>query len=87
MVLSVFFRKRLVWLHSRLLGIKNQNWLDRKLAKVTNTVFTVRRVSNNSGFQAVLGIRIRRIRMFLGLQDPDLLVRDTDTDPDPFLFS
>jgi|LakMenEpi03Aug12_release.lakeMendotaPanAssembly.Ray.scaffolds.fasta_scaffold182749_2 hypothetical protein len=30
-----------------------------------------------------LGIRIRRIRMFLGLSDPDPLVRGTDPDPDP----
>jgi hypothetical protein len=43
-------------------------------------------------FKAVLGIRIRiqirRIRMFLGLPDPDLLVRGTDSasDPDPSLF-
>jgi hypothetical protein len=38
---------------------------------------------------AVLGIRIRRIRMFLGLPDPDQLVRgkDPDPDPDPSLFS
>ncbi len=31
---------------------------------------------------AVLGIRIRRIRMFLGLPNPDPLVRGTDSDPD-----
>jgi hypothetical protein len=40
----------------------------------------------------VLGIRIRnRIRMFLGLPDPEPLVRGTDPDPDlapdPSLFS
>jgi hypothetical protein len=36
----------------------------------------------------VLGIRIRRIRMFLRLLDPDLLVigMDPDPDPDPSLF-
>ena len=33
---------------------------------------------------AVLGIRIR---MFLGLSDPDPLVRGTDPAPDPSLFS
>jgi hypothetical protein len=33
---------------------------------------------------SVLGIRIWRISMFLGLQDPDPSVRSTD--PDPFLF-
>jgi hypothetical protein len=34
-------------------------------------------------YVAVLGIRIRKIRMFLGLQDPDPdpLVRGTDPDP------
>ncbi len=43
-------------------------------------------------FKAMLGIRIqiRRIRMFLGLPDPDLLVRgtapDPSSDPDPSLF-
>ncbi len=35
---------------------------------------------------AVLGIRIK-IRMFLGLPDPDSLVRGTEPDPDPYLFS
>ncbi len=34
-------------------------------------------------FAAVLGIRIRRIRMFLGLPDPDPLVGGTGMDPDP----
>jgi hypothetical protein len=43
-------------------------------------------------FKTVLGIQIRnriRIRMFLGLLDPDPLVRDTDPDPvlDTSLFS
>jgi hypothetical protein len=38
--------------------------------------------------QAVLGIRIRRIRMFFGLPDPepDPLVRCKDADPDPTLL-
>jgi hypothetical protein len=36
---------------------------------------------------SVLRIRIRRIRMFLGLLDPDLLVRGTDPDRDPDLSS
>jgi hypothetical protein len=35
----------------------------------------------------VLGIRIRRLRMFLGLPDPDPLVRGMDPDPDPDPFS
>ncbi len=34
-------------------------------------------------FEAVLRIRIRRIHMFLGLPDPDPLVRETDLDSDP----
>jgi hypothetical protein len=33
---------------------------------------------------AVLGIRIRRIRMFSGLPDPDPLARGTDLDPSLF---
>jgi hypothetical protein len=38
--------------------------------------------------QSVLGIRIRnRIRMFLDLPDQDPLVRGTDPDPNPSLFS
>ncbi len=30
-----------------------------------------------------MGIRVRWIRLFLRLQDPDPLVRHTDLDPDP----
>ncbi len=37
--------------------------------------------------KAVLGIRIRRIRMFFGPQDPDPLDRGVGPDPDPSLFS
>ena len=33
----------------------------------------------------VLRIRIHRIHVFLGLQDPDPLVRGMDPDPDPAL--
>jgi hypothetical protein len=36
-------------------------------------------------FLPVLGIRIQ-CRMFLGLPDPDPLVKGTDPDPDPFLI-
>jgi hypothetical protein len=34
----------------------------------------------------VFRIQIRRIHMFLGLQDPDPVVRGTDTAPDPFII-
>jgi hypothetical protein len=36
---------------------------------------------NFSAFAAVFWIRIFRMRMFLDLLDPDLLVRGTDPDP------
>jgi hypothetical protein len=35
---------------------------------------------------SLLWIRIRRIRMFLGLLDPDPLVRDPDPDPAPAII-
>jgi hypothetical protein len=34
----------------------------------------------------VLRIQIPRTRMFLGLLDPDLLVRRSDPDPDPAII-
>jgi hypothetical protein len=36
---------------------------------------------NPPGFRTVLRIRIHRIHMFLGLPDPDPLVRGMDPDP------
>jgi hypothetical protein len=36
--------------------------------------------------KAVLRIRIHRIHMFLGLPDPDPLVRGMDLDPDPSII-
>ncbi len=44
--------------------------------------------SSLRSFGPVLGIRIRRIRMFLGRQDPDPLVKGTDPEqaPDPSVF-
>ncbi len=39
----------------------------------------IRKFSEQIHYRAVLRIQIRRIRMFLGLQDP--LERDTDLDP------
>jgi hypothetical protein len=41
----------------------------------------------NASLITVLGIRIRMIRMSLGLPDPDPLVRGTGTDPEPSIFS
>jgi hypothetical protein len=38
------------------------------------------------GFYSVLGIRIRRIRMFLGHPDPLVRGMDPDPAPDPSLF-
>ncbi len=37
-------------------------------------------------FLAVFRIRIHRIHMFLGLPDPDPLVRGMDPDPDPSII-
>ncbi len=37
-------------------------------------------------FKAVLRIRIHRIHMFLGLPDPDPLVRCMEPDPDPSII-
>jgi hypothetical protein len=37
-------------------------------------------------FSAVYRIRIHRIHMFLGLPDPDPLVRCMDPDPDPSII-
>jgi hypothetical protein len=36
--------------------------------------------------RTVLRIRIRTVRMFLGLLDPDPLVRGTAPDPDPSII-
>jgi hypothetical protein len=46
-------------------------------------------LTNVEKFGTVLGIRIRRTRMLLGLPDPDPLVRGMDPapDPEPSLFS
>jgi hypothetical protein len=38
-------------------------------------------MSHKSNVKPVLRIRIHRIHMFLGLQDPDPLVRGMDPDP------
>jgi hypothetical protein len=37
--------------------------------------------------ESVFRIRIRWNRMFLGLSDPDPLVRGTDPDPDPSIIN
>ncbi len=61
---------------------KNVSKSDRK--KMIRSVLT-----NVERFGTVLGIRIHRTRMFLGLPDPDPLVRGMDPapDPEPSLFS
>jgi hypothetical protein len=50
--------------------------------------FKVRVYSSNPVCIAVLGIRINRIHMFLGLPDPDPdpLVRGMDSYPDPSII-
>jgi hypothetical protein len=53
---------------------------DRK--KVIRSVLT-----NVERFGTVLGIRIRRTRMFLGLPDPLVRGMDPAPDPEPSLFS
>jgi 8-oxo-dGTP pyrophosphatase MutT (NUDIX family) len=54
----------------------------------TNTCHIIQKLKKDTNilntFRSVMGIRIRRIRTFLDLQDPDPLV---STDPDPSLFS
>ncbi len=44
------------------------------------TMYGIRRFVDLAHIQAVLRIRIRRIRMFLGLLNPDPLVRGMDPD-------
>ena len=55
----------------------------RKSAKVTFHQMTRKPVETVS--KSVLRIRIHRIHMFLGLLDPDPLVKGMDPDPDPAL--
>jgi hypothetical protein len=57
-------------------NIELVNLFKRQYGAVTLTQVT-------TAFCSVLGIRIRRILMIFGLQDPDPLVRGTDPDPDP----
>jgi hypothetical protein len=52
-----------------------------KFSFASNVSLSTRMVHNLIYHMAVLRIRIRRIYMFLGLPEPDLLVRDTDPDP------
>jgi hypothetical protein len=61
-------------------------WLESRLRSTAGLVSDVERLAAEmSAYQAVLRIRIRihRIQMFLGLQDPDPdpLVRGMDPDP------
>ncbi len=43
-------------------------------------------IEASAGGEAVLRIRIRRIRLFLGLLDPDPLVTRADPDPGPSII-
>ncbi len=45
-----------------------------------------RHEDREKSFEPVFRIRIHRIHMFLGLLDPDPLVRGMDPDPDPSIF-
>jgi hypothetical protein len=46
----------------------------------------IKRCVGGSVPNQVLRLRIRRIRMFLGLLDPDPIVRHTDPDHDPSII-
>jgi hypothetical protein len=72
------------WIVRELSSVKRVNIELVNLFKRQYGAVTLAQVT--TAFCTVLGNRIRRIRMFFGLQDPDLLVRGTDLDPDPSLF-
>jgi hypothetical protein len=73
-------------------GRKKRSLEKRAVDRGVENAMSLSRCPMRMHFSGVLGImiRIRRIRMFLGLQnpDPDPLVRGTDPDqaPDPSLF-
>jgi hypothetical protein len=50
------------------------------------TTFHIRKKSRIVNKLTVFRIRIHRIHMFLGLPDPDPLVRGMDPDPDPSII-
>ncbi len=59
--------------------------VEERLAML-NTTNENAKVPHTWHIEAVLRIRIRRVRMFLGLLDPDPLVRGMDLDPDPSII-
>jgi hypothetical protein len=56
-------------------------WEVEPLEEAGDGAVARRSETRQSTFKAVFRIRIRRIHMFLGLPDPNPLVRDTDPDP------
>jgi hypothetical protein len=72
---------------SRAEGEDMELWMEDIQEAVEITQARAGNSKNAALVKAVLGIRIRRIRMFLGLLDPDPLVGGMDPDPDPSLFS
>ncbi len=65
------FSKQLSYITSMIIGSDSEQQSDIVLAQLS---------------QAVLRIRIHRIHIFLGLRDPDRLVRGLDPDPDPSII-
>ncbi len=54
-------------------------------SRIRHTGFNLKNYFRKFFFFSVLRIRIHRIHMYLGLPDPDPLVRGMDPDPDPAL--
>jgi hypothetical protein len=55
-------------------------------SRYRNNIHIFGRILQGTLFISVLRIRIRGIRMFFGLLDPDSLVRCTGPDPDPYII-
>ncbi len=72
---------------SRAEGEDMELWMEDIQEAVEITQARAGNSKNDALVKALLGIRIRRIRMFLGLLDPDPLVGGMNPDPDPSLFS
>ncbi len=82
--------ERVRWVQGKLLLQKANSFTNtlvlRKTIRMISAVTGHAQIRENevNSLKAVLGIRIRKIRMFLGLPDPhpDLLVTSTDPAPD-----